>query len=214
MPGALAPDPVPVDTDPLHCFSSPRSATHSGGPMAAARPWWPGSWGNDKDCRPRGASPEGAGRVEYRCAAIGHPKVLPGRLGRCQGIRPRSRARATAWVRLAAPSLPRTWATCVLTVSSAPPGRGRCAGWTCPLRAAAAPPAHGRSAARPGPAAPRCLPGRRRARARLTAQPRGSPAAPAPPVTAGCLSLAAGDDRFWRPLADLALPVGARSAAR
>jgi hypothetical protein len=27
MPGALAPDPRPVDTDPLHCFSSPRSAT-------------------------------------------------------------------------------------------------------------------------------------------------------------------------------------------
>jgi hypothetical protein len=92
MPGALAPDPVPVDTDPLHCFSSPRSAPHAGGPMAAARPWWPGSSGNNTDCRPGGASPEGAGRVEYRGAAIGHPKVLPGRPGGCQGISPRSGA--------------------------------------------------------------------------------------------------------------------------
>jgi hypothetical protein len=35
-----------------------------------------------------------------------------------QGIRLSSRARATASVRLAAPSLPRTWPTCFLTVSS------------------------------------------------------------------------------------------------
>jgi hypothetical protein len=52
-------------------------------------------FGNDKDCRLRGASPEGAGRVEYRCAAIGHPKVLPGRLGAVSGISPRSGARGS-----------------------------------------------------------------------------------------------------------------------
>ncbi len=40
---------------------------------------------------------------------------LPGTAG--QGIRLSSRARATASVRLAAPSLPRTWLTCFLTVS-------------------------------------------------------------------------------------------------
>jgi hypothetical protein len=51
------------------------------GPMAAARPCWPGSLGNGTDSRMGGASPEGACRVEYRGAAIGHPKVLPGRLG-------------------------------------------------------------------------------------------------------------------------------------
>ena len=37
--------------------------------------------------------------------------------GTRQGIRLSSRARATASVRLAAPSLPRTWPTCFLTVS-------------------------------------------------------------------------------------------------
>jgi hypothetical protein len=37
--------------------------------------------------------------------------------GMRQGIRLSSRARATASVRLAAPSLPRTWPTCFLTVS-------------------------------------------------------------------------------------------------
>src|SRR6266702_4538357 len=36
MPGALAPNPRPVDTDPLHCFSSPRPATHLWGPMAGS----------------------------------------------------------------------------------------------------------------------------------------------------------------------------------
>jgi LuxR family maltose regulon positive regulatory protein len=57
---------------------------------------------------------------QFRGAATGHPKVLPARLGAvCQGIRPSWRARATASVRLAAPSLPSTWVTCFLTVSSA-----------------------------------------------------------------------------------------------
>ena len=77
-------------------------------------------FGNGTDPGRHGASPEGGGRVEYRGAAIGHPKVLPARLGgRRQGIRPSCRVRATASARLAAPSLPSTWVTCLLTVSSA-----------------------------------------------------------------------------------------------
>jgi hypothetical protein len=40
---------------------------------------WPGSRGNVRNPGRRGASPEGGGRVEYRCAASPHPKVLPGR---------------------------------------------------------------------------------------------------------------------------------------
>src|SRR5580700_11200270 len=52
--------------------------------------------GNGTNPGRRGASPEGACRVEYRGAAIGHPKVLPGPAGvRCQGIRPSCRARTT-----------------------------------------------------------------------------------------------------------------------
>ena len=46
------------------------------GPALVAR-----LFGNDTDCRLREASPEGAGRVEYRCAAIPHPKVVLGRWG-------------------------------------------------------------------------------------------------------------------------------------
>src|SRR5580704_19495634 len=41
--------------------------------------------GNGTNPGRRGASPEGACRVEYRGAAIGHPKVLPGRLGAVSG---------------------------------------------------------------------------------------------------------------------------------
>ena len=71
--------------------SHPSRVADGGSPALLAR-----LFGNNKDCRPRGASPEGAGRVEYRCAAIGHPKVLPGRpggvrgsvLGRVRGLRP------------------------------------------------------------------------------------------------------------------------------
>jgi hypothetical protein len=62
-------------------FSSPRSATHPWGPMAGARPSWPGSSGNGTNIRLHSASPKGACRVEYRCAAIPYPKVPPGRLG-------------------------------------------------------------------------------------------------------------------------------------
>ena len=72
--------------------SHPFRTADGGSPALLAR-----LFGNNKDCRPRGASPEGAGRVEYRCAAIGHPKVLPRRLGgdvggsgpgRVRGLRP------------------------------------------------------------------------------------------------------------------------------
>jgi len=38
-------------------------------------------FGNSTNAGRRGASPEGACLVEYRGAAIGHPKVPPGRLG-------------------------------------------------------------------------------------------------------------------------------------
>jgi hypothetical protein len=48
----------------------------SRGPMAAARPWWPGSSGNGTRAGRRGASPKGGCRVECRGAPIGHPKVL------------------------------------------------------------------------------------------------------------------------------------------
>jgi hypothetical protein len=60
---------------------------------------------------------QGAQPVEYcpRLAACTLVHV-PSRLG-CQRIRPSSRARATASVVLAAPSLPRMWLTCFLVVS-------------------------------------------------------------------------------------------------
>src|ERR1700743_73154 len=47
----------------------------------AARPFTAWLLGNGMNSGRRGASPEGACRVEYRCAAICHPKVLPGPLG-------------------------------------------------------------------------------------------------------------------------------------
>src|SRR6266851_690445 len=76
--------------------------------------------GNGTNPGRRGASPEGACRVEYRCRGDPSPEGATGQAGvRCQGIRPSCRARATASVRLAAPSLPSTWVTCFLTVSSA-----------------------------------------------------------------------------------------------
>ena len=105
MPAVLAPGPRPVDTNLLHCFSSPWPATQSrGGRWWAAGPWWTGSWGNGPDRGLRGgASPEGACQVEYRGAAIGHPEGATGRLGGCQRIRPSCWACAAASVRLAAP---------------------------------------------------------------------------------------------------------------
>ncbi len=109
-------------------------------------------FGKGTNSRLRGASPKGARLVEYRCAAICHPKVLPGSAGvRCQGTRAQMPG-------LCRPRCGRRRRAC--------PGRGsrafdrssaatswRCAGRTCPRRAAAASPARSRSAARPGPAA-------------------------------------------------------------
>jgi hypothetical protein len=86
----------------ISLVSHPFRVAYGGSPALLAR-----LFGNNKDCRPRGASPEGAGRVEYRCAAIGHPKVLPGRLGgdvrgsgpgRVRGLRP-----GCGWRRRACP---------------------------------------------------------------------------------------------------------------
>ena len=86
VPRVLAPDPRPADTDLLHCYSSPWSATPSrGGRWRPARSCWPGSSGNGTDPGRRGASPEGGCRVEFRWAAVGHPKVLPGRLSAVSG---------------------------------------------------------------------------------------------------------------------------------
>jgi hypothetical protein len=70
-------------------------------------------FGNGTNPGRRGASPEGACRVECCCAAIRHPKVLPGRLG-CgvRGSGPAAGPGSAASVRLAAPSLPRMWVTC------------------------------------------------------------------------------------------------------
>src|SRR5438132_9422614 len=119
MPGALAPDPVPVDTDPLHCFSSPGSATHLGWPMAAAWPCWPGSSGTIRIAARVGRHPKVPAGWNIAARRSVTRRCYRPAGGRCQGIRPRSRARAPAWVRSAAPSLPRIWVMCFLTVSSA-----------------------------------------------------------------------------------------------
>lgn len=137
-------------------------------------------FGKGTNSRLRGASPKGARLVEYRCAAICHPKVLPGSAGvRCQGTRAQMPG-------LCRPRCGRRRRAC--------PGRGsrafdrssaatswRCAGRTCPRRAAAASPARSRSAAGPGPAARPQPPsveswrlfGRRRATARSGSRGRG-----------------------------------------
>jgi hypothetical protein len=85
MPRVLAPGPRPADSDLLHCVSSPWSAASSKGRWRPARPAWPGSSGNGTDPGRHDASPEGGGRVEFRQAAIGHPKVLPAWRGTVSG---------------------------------------------------------------------------------------------------------------------------------
>jgi hypothetical protein len=102
----------------------PRGAV-AGSPALVARPWWPGSSGNGTDSRLRRASPEGACQVEYRSAATGHPKVLPGRLGcgvRGQGELPGPRGGLGA---VGGPELAQDVGHMLLTVSSAG-SRGRC----------------------------------------------------------------------------------------
>src|SRR5215472_13428227 len=66
-------------------------------------------WGVTRRCLPGGISRRGDWSPEGATGPAGR---------RRQGIRPSSRARATASVRLAAPSLLGTWVTCFLTVSS------------------------------------------------------------------------------------------------
>src|SRR5579875_2996828 len=67
-----------------HLLGQPPSWVADGGsPALLAR-----LFGNDKGCRPRGASPEGAGQVEYRGAAISHPKVPLDRVERHIRSRP------------------------------------------------------------------------------------------------------------------------------
>ncbi len=159
-----------------------------GGLWRQPGPVGPALW-NDKDCRPRGASPEGADRVEYRCAAIPHPKVLPGRLGPAPGDQAQVACTGYGLGAVGSAKLAQDVAHVrfdrverhhqVAGDALVGPARGE-------------QPQHRQFAAgqRLGQARlrARCLPGRRRARARLTAQPRGSPAAPAPPVTASRLS--------------------------
>ena len=108
-PGHSAPLPLaPQGRAPAFCSG------HVMLPLAADPRWLGPSpallarlFGNGTDSRLRGASPEGACRVECRGAAIGHPKVLPGRLGcgvrgsgpgRVRELRPRS-----GWPRRACP---------------------------------------------------------------------------------------------------------------
>src|SRR5262245_18651076 len=109
-----------AEVDKVHCYSfslllvsHPSRGTGSGGPARSARPFGERyesrpPRGVTRRCLPGGMSPRGDRSPE---GATGQ--------ARCQGIRPSCRARATASVRLAAPSLPRMCVTCFLTVSSA-----------------------------------------------------------------------------------------------
>src|ERR1700722_20668801 len=54
-------------------------------PQGQPGPLGPALRGNGTNYRLNGASPEGVYRVECRCAAIPHPKVLSGRLGAVLG---------------------------------------------------------------------------------------------------------------------------------
>ena len=63
-------------------------------------------FGNGTNPGRRGASPEGACRVECCCAATRHPKVLPAGWVRCRGSGPAGGPGSAGSVRLAAPSLP------------------------------------------------------------------------------------------------------------
>ncbi len=79
MPGALAPDPRPVDTDLLHCFSSPWSAAHPVGPMAHGSP---GGRGRPGHAGRAGFLDAGVTSPGGRPAAAGHPRRRRRRTGR------------------------------------------------------------------------------------------------------------------------------------
>lgn len=101
------------------CLISLISRPIQGWPMAASPARLAGSSGNRTDPGRRGASPESGGRVEFRQAAIGHPKVLPAWRGdsvRESGPLP---GPATASARLAARLAARRAA--IPTLQPAPP---------------------------------------------------------------------------------------------
>ena len=79
MPGVLAPDPRPVDTDLLHCFSSPWSAAHPVGPMAHGLP---GGRGRPGHAGRAGFPDAGVTSPGGRPAAAGHPRRRRRRTGR------------------------------------------------------------------------------------------------------------------------------------
>jgi hypothetical protein len=78
--GALAPNPRPADTVPFCRSSSARPASRPVGPMAAARPFKAGLFGNNTNSRRCGASPDCLpGGISLRGEPS--PQVLPARLG-------------------------------------------------------------------------------------------------------------------------------------
>jgi len=91
MPGALAPETRPVDTDLLHCLSSPRSAAHPGcGGWAQPGPVGPALRGTVRIPAVVGRHPKVPAGWNVATGPIPHPKVVLGRLG-C-GVRGSGRA--------------------------------------------------------------------------------------------------------------------------
>jgi hypothetical protein len=105
LPGALPPAPVPVDTDLLHCSHLPgQPPVGAGGGQPG--PGGPALGGTVRIRAAAGRHPKGACRVEHRGAAVGHPKVLPARLGGVRGSGPgrvRARRPRSGWRRRACP---------------------------------------------------------------------------------------------------------------
>ena len=127
-PGAFAPSPWLVDTDLFHCHLLGHVRAR---PRGGARPCLRTVLEDGMTRRRREASPEGAHQGGIFHSPPPGTAVLLGRPGarrcrpgigygcRVRGSRPSWRARVTASVRLAAPSLPsRWWLTCFLTVSA------------------------------------------------------------------------------------------------
>ena len=83
MPGRLVPDPRLVNKDALHCHLLGQSPCP--GPITSPAFFGDCSARNATNSGQRGASPKGACRVEYRCAASPHTKVLRGCLGAVSG---------------------------------------------------------------------------------------------------------------------------------
>src|SRR5215471_16553247 len=125
MPGTLTPGPGPVDTDLRHfphLLASHPSRRDEGGQPWGAGP--PGAvYGQARSsvglfCEGRYEPPPAVGvtqrctcRVESSAAGAGTKVPSDGARRGARGAGPGG-ARATASVRLTAPSLPRTWLTC------------------------------------------------------------------------------------------------------